>query len=289
MLYLYSLNCNIIMFDITSSLKDNASAKDSTGIICPIVKARKEIKTAGWFVKEPNLISGSSAGIDCEMSFGDMCFYMTARKLDVARFELTRPDLSTSLEYLRRMDFAGRDYQWLYKRIIQQLPSKMILYHSFTKTYELLVHLEDYIILKLTKNNKDSISKLNVSIPSLQLDKQIAMMVLYAPDALHNAIDAMCLYANSINIKSLTNSKHNKIINNVVTPTPIDLTTKMPKVIDNTASTISTITCMEKIKELLHHEMMVAEYIYKIEEFQAESIKVLNQLSTLVKSILSDG
>jgi hypothetical protein len=107
---------------------------------CPVVAMRRTIKGADWYIREPNTISGAAQGIDCEMSYGDMCFYMTARNMDVARFELTKPDLESCLKYMQTLDYAGKDYQYLYKRIIQQIPSKMVLYYSFTKTYDLLAH-----------------------------------------------------------------------------------------------------------------------------------------------------
>jgi hypothetical protein len=250
--------------------------------LCPVVAARKQIKGSSWYVKPANTISGAAQGIECEMSYGDMCFYMTARNMDVARFELVKPNLEQCLQYLQRMDFAGKDYQYLYKRIIQQIPSKMTLYYSFTKTYDLLAKLEEYLTLRLAMR-KDV--KLNISIPHLQLDKHTAQMIVFAPKVLADAVDALCKFANSINIKSIVTTKYNLIVNEAKPPKELDLTTKMPKMVDDA---LDVPTCMKKIKELLEHEIRVAKYIYDIEEFQAKEIEILNQLSSLAKSMLSD-
>jgi hypothetical protein len=238
------------------------------------------------------MVHGAAQGIDCEMSHGDMCFYMTARHMDVARFELTKPNLEACIEYLRRYDFAGKDYQYLYKRIItHSQPSKMILYYTFVKTYELLDHLEEYLMLKLAA--KSTVS--NVSIPTLQLDTNTASMIVFSPKVLFDAVTEMCKYFNSINIKSIrcarsADSAKNAdctepIQNKEVIPPTIDLKTKIPHTIDDV---LTAETCMEKIKTLLHHEMEVAKYIYAVEEFQAKEITVMNKLSTSVKSMLSD-
>jgi hypothetical protein len=95
----------------------------------------------------------------------------------------------------------------------------MVLYYSFTKTYDLLAHWDEYITLKLAskKNNKS----LNVSIPTLQLDKHTAQMIVFAPKVLCKAIDEMCKFVNGINIKSLVSVKYDVIVNKVKPPTPM--------------------------------------------------------------------
>lgn len=100
---------------------------------CPVVQAIKEIRGAGLYKDDPeesaeNVIKLGGEGD--EFVCDDMTFYMMARKMELARFELSKPDFAQCKSKYARMfkDVVGNDYSQLYKKIIDKALKKKFLY-----------------------------------------------------------------------------------------------------------------------------------------------------------------
>ncbi len=241
---------------------------------CPVINARREIKGSHWY-KAENVINGGATGIDCEMTYGEMCFYMSTRRMDVARFQLKKPSLGPCVVYLTRLVYAGKSYKWLYNHIIAQMPFT-ILYRAFTRTYDILIHFGEYMSdLVVARAHKGS--PINVSLPDLTLGPATDMAVIMHPGALHDSIKAFLKYLGAFNVKSLVGTGGITIPKHLATPPQeINMETTIPEAFD--METLTAEIALEKINALLKHELTVAEYIYAIEVYHVAAIETMNAI-----------
>lgn len=279
--------------------EDNLSKKKEKSL-CPIINTRREIKGAHWYEKPDNLItvyreihgSADTPVQKCEMSYGNMCFYMSVQKMHLARFELGKPSLNDCIKYLGKIDYIGKDYRYIYKKLLKSVDHSQ-LYKAFIKTYNMLMEAEKLLVsflsLRSNASNVSNVSKgisnVSISIPTLQLDAMSDMMIMYDPNILKETVDGLVEFTNKINVDSVVKNKPKKIVNSALCPKDISMD---KKIVYNLKDKLTVESALILIKELLDQEMEVAEYLYVVERFHADEINTMNEIQATIAMITSE-
>lgn len=253
-------------------------------MLCPVVRTIKEI------YKRTNSYDGGSETEDVKLTlvggeekmpviYGDMDFYMTVRKLEVARFELGKPDIEKCTRYLLAHPFANKSYHDVYITILRASPSKSFLYRQFVDLYNMVKTMEMTIMENIGKYKKC----VNISLPSLAINGSVDVAMLYKPNILQQIAEALVDYMNELDISCIASSvsrpgdkpSRKKFKLEAKPPTVIDMKKIVPHI---SGDSLTTTSAIEKIHEILSCEIEVANYIRQIEGYQAEIIDVMNDI-----------
>lgn len=255
---------------------------------CPVVKTIKEIYGAGWHdgddtesLESVIKIGGNDS---TEYVCGETVFYMTMRKMDLARFELKLNTFDLNFikkKFLREYKYLmGVTYAEIYQKIIDDVLTKH-LYNQFVNLIDLIAQMEEMVATMVEVLGRKG-KAINISLPDIILLPNIDKLILYNPDILHYTVNKIVDYANKINIKSLISIKTIPIphIDKFDTPAP-DMKTRTPEFIPQQPSDY-----YDAMKVLSKHEIIVAEYVYDIEKYHCKVINHMNFIYDLCKKII---
>lgn len=212
------------------------------------------------------------------------------KKLELARFELTKPNEIQCHDKMNSMfrDIYGLNYSQIYKKLIDKLLAKKHMYEQFTQLIILINDMEKYLMTRIFVARKSN-TAINISLPTITIPPYIDQIILYDPEALTTIINEIIDYINELNINSIlrnTNQIRVKKMDNFTTektnPCEYTITISYPEEFN---------TIDEYIKEmhkLLNHEMLIVEYIMDIEKYHCEVINHINLVFDKCKIIVND-
>ncbi|SIP86076.1 Hypothetical protein PACV_363 [Pacmanvirus A23] len=255
---------------------------------CPVVAAIKEIRGAGLYSDDDSQNMIKLGGSDAEVSMicDEMSFYIMVRKMDMARFELSKPnDVQCKLKYAKMFkNIAGRDYAAIYALLIDSVLKKKFMYNQFVELVNLIGKMEELIEIKVLEVGKAGKS-INVTIPDIFLLPNIDMLIIYRPDILEATINKIIDYINKLNVNSLISTNVQtgvKLVEKFTADRP-DMDTVVTKI--ENAYTVEEY--LAKMKEILEHEMRVADYVRLVEKYQCTVINHLNSVYDICKKIIN--
>lgn len=254
-------------------------------MLCPVVATINEIKGAGWYAADDSddvvVLGGSdSTQYVCD----EMSFYMTTRKMDLARFELKRPSVEEYAKFYARgySEYADITYSEMYTKLIDRALKKKLLYAQFVDLVTLISDMEDLILSRVEAAGRAGQS-INVSLPDIILLPHIDSIIIYRADALEKTINKIISYINKINVNSLIKDP---VAINVAHVRGFDAKMESQTVIPGVHATTAD-EYLAGIKMMLEHEIKVAEYIRELEKYQCYVINHLNQVYDICKKIIS--
>jgi hypothetical protein len=258
---------------------------------CPVVAAIREIRGAGLYKDDceespDDVIKLGGNNTDIEFVCDDMTFYMMTRRMELARFELSKPDFAQCKAKYTRMfkNIVGIDYSTLYTRIINQALKKKFLYKQFVELVELIGETEQLIEIKVNSAARRGVP-INISIPDIILLPHIDQLIIYRTDILCATMNKIINYMNKINVNSLLSEPVNSNIPQIkpFAVTPPDMKTQIPEIDATDADEF-----LAGMKRTLEHEMAVASYIREVEKYQCGVINHVNMAYDVCKKII-DG
>lgn len=260
--------------------------------VCPVVKAIGEIRGGGIYSDDAeetnnNLIKIGGSDSEVEFVCDDMSFYIMSRKMELARFELSKPNLAVIEAKYNAMfrDVVGIDYSALYTRIIDRALKKKYIYDQFVQLVDLLGSMEQTIAAKVDALGRKG-QPINISLPDIFLLPHVDTLIVYRPDILADTMNKIIDYVNKININALLKEPLNIHIPRVekFAGSPPDMKTKIEPV-QSTSSPEEFLAGMHKI---LDQELVVAKYIQEIEKYQCEVINHVNKVYDACKKIIAN-
>jgi hypothetical protein len=106
------------------------------------------------------------------------------------------------------------------------------------------------------------------------------MAAMLHPASLRDTVDIFVEYINGFNAKSILKDPLPKVTPcDAKPPAELNMSTKIPGAFD--METLTASIALEKINELLRHEMTVAEYIYSIEVYHTKIIATMNDIQKI--------
>lgn len=252
---------------------------------CPVVRVIREIRGSGLYDDDNSSNVIKLGGADNEFICDDMTFYITVRKMEFARFELSRPDYAACKQFYAKKfkNIVNIDYSQLYKRIIDDALKKKFLYRQFVDLVEIMGEIEQMVELKVIKSARKGLP-INISIPDIFILPHIDQLIIYRTDILAQTMNKIIDYVNKINVNTMLSEPVISNIQHVPAFTgdvPV-MTTQIPELTASNAD--EYITGMQSI---LNHEMVVANYIHSIEKYQCSVINHLNQVYIICKKIIA--
>lgn len=249
---------------------------------CPVVRAIDEIRGGGLEDETGHvvIVGGYTRVVD------DVAFYMTARKLDFARFELSGPKADAISA--RHRSFFG----WMFDdagkiltddiicaRLIDKTIGRSALHDQFIEVVEMMGRLET-TIYERTMGGELSDS-LNISLPEIVLQPNIDRLITYRPDVLKHTVDRLVAWVNAVNVVSISAGKSQSArVETISTPPDV-----MPKKILPSPDTNPTLVGM---KSLLAHEMHFCAHLREIEKYHCEAVTVLGRVVERIGAIIDD-
>jgi len=257
---------------------------------CPIVIAINEIRVGGYYKDEDsdvNVIKIGGNDSPIEFVCDEVGYYIMSRKMELARFELSNPNHeATNLKY--RLSFGWMipsDYSQLYTRIIDRAIKKDYLYNQFVQLVNLIGEMEEFIITSVAAAGRAG-KVINVSLPDIILMPHIDQIIVYRPDVLMATINKIISYINRLNITSLLGEPVQKNIE-MVTPFTGIPPCMSTQVISKAVVFDSAEKYLKSMHELLAHEIIVADYVQKVENYQCGVINKMNSIYDVCKKIIS--
>jgi hypothetical protein len=255
---------------------------------CPVVIAIGEIYGGGLYsMDESNVVTiGGSDGQECIMD--NSYYYITQKKLELARFELSRPKDEQCYNKLMDMfgDLRGINFHDLYKLLIRKTLKNNYMYKQFTQLISLIRDMEKYIITRISVAQKFK-KPINVTIPSIKFPAYIDKIILYDPHALTIAINSIVDYIINLNINSLlTEPIKDKIkpMNEFATDKQLpNLNFATPNEFDH----MPAAECIDYMHKLLDKQTIVIEYINEIEKYHCSVINHVNVIFDRCKKIIN--
>lgn len=253
---------------------------------CPVVEVIKEIRGGGIYIENDEthdvMIGGNDTGITfvCD----EMSYYITLRKMEFARFELSRPDLvSCERRYnLQWREYTGITYAVVYDKLIKKIAKNNLLYNQFTGLINLIHNMEETInakILALSYSGK----AINISLPSVILLPNVDELIYTHPDTLMDAVNKLTNYINQINLKSISRDCELAKVEKLQSITLPKL--DMNKTFDSSPDLATPDEYIDCMKKLLASEMTIANYIRLIEEYHCKVIVHMNKLFDACKKL----
>jgi hypothetical protein len=262
---------------------------------CPVLMAITEIRGGGLYGDDAELTDarvvrlGGHSGKEYVMD--NAPFYIMSRKIELARFELTRPDLqSCARKYKFMFGFMeGQTNGSVYNKLIENILGKRFMYEQYIQLVDLLGQLDDLILAKvLYMSNKGT--PINISLPDIFMSPHVNQVILYRPDVLERSINDMIDYVNKININSLLSKPMNIHISHVKKIDAVcpDMNAKI-HTDSHTQSHIDTPEqYIAEMKRLLAIEIDIAMYISAIEKYHSDVINHVNKIYDACGQMVDD-
>lgn len=250
---------------------------------CPVVKAISEIRGAGLFIDDDtsSIIKLGGNQSNCEIVFDDMLFYMNSRKLELARFELSKPSMS-DCETKAKKFYGGITYSELYSKLIDTVFKKKYMYEQFVRLVDLISDME-----KLIEKKVEYISgmgkPLNITIPDIILLPHIDKLIIYRPDVLNNTTNKIIDYVNKININTIIDNPVRINVKPVDKFVMRDMNTEIPNITGRNPDEI-----LKSMHQSLEHELNVCKYLHEIEKYQCNVINRLNDVFDVCNRLVSE-
>lgn len=255
---------------------------------CPVVAAIGEIYGGGLYSMDTsNVVTiGGSDGL--EYVSDNSYYYITQKKLELARFELSRPnDIQCNNKLVDMFgDLRGINFHDLYRKLIRITLKNKYMYKQFTQLISLIRDMEKYIITRISVAQKFN-KPINVTIPSIKFPSYIDKIILYDPNALTIAINAIVEYINNLNINSLLTEPIKDKIELMGEFTTDKQLPNLNFATPNEFDYMPTEECIEYMHKLLDKQTIVIEYINEIEKYHCNVINHVNMIFDRCKKIIN--
>ncbi len=255
--------------------------------ICPVVKAIREIRGAG-LCDDDDTQTVKLGGSDAQIEYvcDDVSFYITTRKMTLARFELSRPTMQECVHKyheLFRADYT--DYAAIYAHIVEHALEKKYMYRQFVQLVDLLENINQPILRRVDNLARQG-KPVNISLPDIIFLPHVDQIIAYRPDILEHTINKIIDYVNRINIDSLIPSHARANIKHVgpfTAAEQLDMSISIEPIDATTPAEY-----MEQMNALLNHEITVAKYVNGIEKYQCMVINHMNKIYDFCKKIMTE-
>lgn len=249
---------------------------------CPVVVAIESIR-GGFYggetqCGENNLVKLGGSDSSSEFICDDMTFYMMQRKMELARFELSRPDAEQQKIKCISMfrDTSDATYYQIYVRLIDRALKKKYIYDQFVQMIDLIDEMEQLVAARVELAGRKGIP-INISIPNIFFLPHIDQVIIYRPDVLADTINKIIDYMNNLNLNAILKTPiMNKIAHVDKFTGQLDMTARIDAV-DGT---------LEGMHSALNKELEVATYIREIEKYQCGVINHVNNVYDKCKKII---
>lgn len=255
---------------------------------CPVVRAIGEIRGAGLYKDDLEYSSDSViklGGTDGpEYVCDNAAFYAMTRKMDMARFELSKPNYEQcKRKYHEFANIVGADYSQLYTRVVDRALNKKFLYKQFVDLVEALGSIEQLIELRVNAHASRGLP-INISIPDIFLLPHIDQLIMYRCDILEITINKIIDYVNKINVNAMLREPIYTNISRVkkFSATPPNMSAVVEPALTGNADELLT-----GMKRIIEQEAEVISYVCEVEKYQCEVINHLNQVHDVCKKIMS--
>ncbi len=252
--------------------------------VCPVVEAINAIRGGGIYKDDmeddPSAIV-RVGGVEYVMN--DISYYISSRKIELARFELSRPTLQACKAKYKKTfaPLTGLTYSALRVHIIDRAIDRPFAYEAFINIVDLIGKIEELIIdvvATLARKGKP----INISLPDMLFLPHIDRIIVYDPAAMEHTMNKIIEYINKLDVGSITDApKLTQRIPNVarfIPPAAVDDMAHSTVVSPDT-STLSTpedyIAAMKTISEAETH---VTEYVSGIEKYHCVVVGHMQQV-----------
>jgi len=248
--------------------------------ICPVVKVIREIRGAGYSDESDDnvIIVGGSEGLIAVSD--NVSFYIMSRKMELARFELTRPTPAACQAKYKSMfrGVVGHDNYHNYVRIIDKVFNRDHMYKQFSRLMELIDDIEELIVAKvgtLARAGKSA----NVTLPTIALPEHIDSVIMYNPALLCIVVNQIIKYINSMKINSLLKTP----VTGQIDPVPkFDAEEPDMKIVIQPVASADAAA----LGDLLEQEMIVANYVKLVEQYHCLVINHINKVYDVCYKII---
>ena len=246
-------------------------------LLCPVVAAIREIR-GGFYadrVENDNTnmikIGGSDTRICDEMSY-----YIMSRMMELARFELSRPDLDQCKEFLKKYILSDN----IYNDILEKRNHNHVA-EQLDALCDIISQMEEIIGGYAARNT----TPLNLSLSSIDINTNIDA---YNTQELKHTCDAIVDYINSLNINVLLSTPINTQIDHIaefVAARPASVSNR--DIVGNGANLDTPEAALKHAHDLLSRELIVARYIAEIEKYQCAIINHLGKVYDRCENIIT--
>ncbi len=261
--------------------------------VCPVVEAIHTIRGGGIYVDD---MESSSEGLvklggqDNEYVMNDISYYIISRKIELARFELSKPTAAACKIKYKKMftSVAGLSHSGLLKYIIDNALNKRYVYEQFTNIIDLIGRIEE-LIIDLADHLARANKSINVSLPDIIFHPNIDKLIMYDPSALEQAMNKIIDYVNKINVNSIIKNPVTARISRVAAfrpPTALDPNTQIYR--PDISSFMTPDEYLTAMKKVLEQEVHVAMYAGEIEKYQCNVVNHMGQAYDFCASLVDE-
>lgn len=258
--------------------------------VCPLIVAIGDIRTGGFYSDDAEDLDNAVVcvgGGDTEYVCDDTSYYLNLRMIEIARFELAKPDLEKCRAKFERMYgwLQGKTREQLYRKLIDDSQMKRLLYRQFLSLVEAIVRLEDLISVKVIEHSRKG-KPINVTIPDIMLLPHIDTQIIYEPAVLTKTMNAILGYMDKLNIGSMLSGPIGETFELVpdFAPTHIpnfkDIAPKLRAPLGSPEQYIN------EMKILLSFETETTKYIQELERYHCLVINHVNKVHRVMKKII---
>lgn len=271
--------------DIISLQDDSVPDK-----VCPVVRAIHEIRGGGIYSddaeSDPTFLIKLGGGNGQEILCDHVSFYIMTRKMELARFELGRPDTAACAQKCVRMfgHIAGQTYSHICTELINKMPSKKYIYDQFTQLLNMVTEIEYTFCAHVSKISAGDV--LNVSLPDINMPVDADELIVYRPDVLREMINKLVNYINGLNINSIISEP----VSSNIKLMPIfdgqkpDMTQRAVALVESKHDSAEEYLTL--MNQFLTEEMTVAQYVLALEKYQCTALNCMNEMYSICKKII---
>lgn len=252
--------------------------------ICPVVNMIEAIRAGGYFEDDQEATAARVVrlgGMDQEYVLDDARFHLNLRLMEFARHELSRPDLATAKRKFGAM-FDAYLRGDIYSQYMERSEALRLLHRQFVGLCDLIARMEEWILMMVHTAARRG-RCIDISLPDLTLPGNIDIKVLYSPDQLRAATNAIIGHVRRININSLLDEP--LVVD--IEPLPEfgakspDFSQKVPRPYAQTSADY-----LDTARRILDIEAEIVDYIIKVEEYHCEVINRVNLIFIAIGKIL---
>jgi hypothetical protein len=245
------------------------------------VRVISEIKGSGVFKSDLEYtndrvvkIGGSDSNV--EQVCDNIQFYIMTRMLDMARFELSCPNLDQCHAKSIRMfdDIAGKSYAQVYDILMTKCNK---LSKQFDGLIKVMDEFEKHLLSKISK-----LAEINISLPDIVFIPDTEILI-YRPDILKYTMDKIINYVNSINVNSILCTP---VVSNIEPVPEFKVNALSWDTLIEHPSGQTSDEYISSMQKSLNSEMIVAEYANSVEKYQADVINHMNAVYDILKKII---
>lgn len=248
---------------------------------CPVVRVIKEIKGSGIFKSDLEYtndrvvkIGGNDSNI--EQVCDNIQFYIMTRMLDMARFELSRPNLEQCRNKSSKMfdEIAGKTFAQVYDILMTKCNK---LSKQFSGLIKIMDDFERHLLVKISK-----LREINITLPDIVFIPDTEILI-YRPDILKYTMDKIINYVNTINVNPILCTH---VVSNIKLVPEFKIAPLDWNMIVEQPSGKTSEEYIASMQKSLDSEMIVAEYANSVEKYQADIINHMNDVYDVLKKII---